>query len=122
VRSLATQADVAAVAARIDGAILASPIGDARATRMTSPESLLPSSPSATMTVTPPSGVLDMSVTATGAASARRTPNGWLLSREEGAAAWSFVAWGVDDHLRVGNVGVSLDPLADETIRHPLGH
>ena len=27
----------------------------------------------------------------------------------------------LDDHLRVGNMRITLDPYADETIRHPLG-
>ena len=122
VRSLATQADVGAVAARIDAAILAAPIGDERATRMERPEDLMTApTPNASVTVAMPAGVLDVTVAATGGASARRTAAGWLLACDEGST-WELVAWGIDDHLRVGNLTITLDPMADETIRHPLGH
>lgn len=122
VRSLSSQADVAAVAARIDAAVLAAPTGDERATRMARPEDLMSApTPNASVTVARPSDVLDVTVSATGAAAARRTASGWLLSCED-TGSWELTAWGIDDHLRVGNLTITLDPTADETTRHPLGH
>lgn len=122
VRALTEAADAAAVAGRIDAATLAAGAGDARATRASSAAAeavLRDPGEGGALTLAAPPGVLDVEITATGAARARRAPAGWLVSRELGS--FELFAWFVDDHLRVGNVSLSWDPDATETIRHPLG-
>jgi hypothetical protein len=108
-----TSAEV--IAARIDAAVIAAPVGDARATRADPDGALGDPAEGTTIVVQPPTGILAVDVTATGDSAARRVSGGWSLTR--GTGAFELFAWVVDDQLRVGNLSISWDPDSHEDRR-----
>jgi hypothetical protein len=99
VRSVDPAVDAAAIALAIDAAVAASPVGTPRPRSIPAPEVPADLEVGGSHPVQVPGDVVAVRVVATGDAYARRTPNGWMVTRT-GAGAFEVHVEAVDALLR----------------------